>query len=265
MLREHSDIDRHTRWPDVKKKVDSDPRYRAVDSSSTREDWFREYCKILKDEKRRAKEKDREHRREKERKKERRESGGEKGEKRKRGTDESAGEEGEEGKVSDDEKKDEKKEKEKEKQARTEASLREREKEVQRTLATHLRDRDKEREQHKRDEAVQHFSALLADLVRNAELTWKEAKRQLRKDHRWDLADLLSRDEKEKLFNEHTDQLSKKKRDKFREMLDEVADLSLTSHWKDIKKLIKEDSRYVKFSASSERVSKIFDNLLYAG
>jgi transcription elongation regulator 1 len=46
-----------------------------------------------------------------------------------------------------------------------EASLREREKEVQRTLATHLRDRDKEREQHKHDEAVQHFNALLADLV----------------------------------------------------------------------------------------------------
>jgi transcription elongation regulator 1 len=49
-----------------------------------------------------------------------------------------------------------------------EASLREREKEVQRTLATHLRDRDKEREQHKHDEAVQHFNALLADLVSGA-------------------------------------------------------------------------------------------------
>lgn len=44
--------------------------------------------------------------------------------------------------------------------------MREREKEVQRTLATHMRDRDKEREQHKHDEAVQHFNALLADLVR---------------------------------------------------------------------------------------------------
>jgi transcription elongation regulator 1 len=52
-----------------------------------------------------------------------------------------------------------------------EASLREREKEVQRTLATHLRDRDKEREQHKHDEAVQHFNALLADLV--SETTFK--------------------------------------------------------------------------------------------
>lgn len=53
-----------------------------------------------------------------------------------------------------------------------EASLREREKEVQRTLATHLRDRDKEREQHKHDEAVQHFNALLADLVSGETFTF---------------------------------------------------------------------------------------------
>lgn len=57
------------------------------------------------------------------------------------------------------------KDKEAEKAARVEASLREREKEVQRTLAVHLRDRDNEREQHKHDEAVLHFNALLADLV----------------------------------------------------------------------------------------------------
>lgn len=37
-----------------------------MDSSGQREDWFREYCKILKDEKRKAKEKDREHKKEKE-------------------------------------------------------------------------------------------------------------------------------------------------------------------------------------------------------
>jgi hypothetical protein len=37
---------------------------------------------------------------------------------------------------------------------------------VQRTLATHLRDRDKERQHHRHTEAVQHFNALLADLVK---------------------------------------------------------------------------------------------------
>lgn len=69
MLREHSDIDRHSRWSDIKKKLDTDSRYKAVDSSSQKEDWFREYCKILKDEKKKAKEKDREHKREKDKEK----------------------------------------------------------------------------------------------------------------------------------------------------------------------------------------------------
>ena len=52
-----------------------------------------------------------------------------------------------------------------EKKAREEASLREREKEVQRALAPHLRDRDKERLAHQHGEAMQHFTALLTDLV----------------------------------------------------------------------------------------------------
>lgn len=69
LLREHSDIDRHSRWSDVKKKLDADARYKAVDSSNQREDWFREYCKILKEEKKRAKEKEREHKREKDKEK----------------------------------------------------------------------------------------------------------------------------------------------------------------------------------------------------
>lgn len=43
--------------------------------------------------------------------------------------------------------------------------MREREKEVQRSLGETLRERDKEREQHRREEAVQQFKALLVDLV----------------------------------------------------------------------------------------------------
>lgn len=60
LLKEHQEIDRHSRWSDVKKRLDSDPRYKAVDSSATREDWFREYQKVLKEERKRDKEKDRE-------------------------------------------------------------------------------------------------------------------------------------------------------------------------------------------------------------
>jgi len=43
--------------------------------------------------------------------------------------------------------------------------MKEREKEVKESLETSLRERDKERDQHKKDEAVQSFKALLVDLV----------------------------------------------------------------------------------------------------
>lgn len=42
MLKE-ADIDRYSRWSDVKRKVDSDPRYKVVESGVQREDWFRDY------------------------------------------------------------------------------------------------------------------------------------------------------------------------------------------------------------------------------
>ena len=43
--------------------------------------------------------------------------------------------------------------------------MKEREKEVKESLETSMRERDKERDQHKKDEAVQTFKALLVDLV----------------------------------------------------------------------------------------------------
>ncbi|KAL1461069.1 hypothetical protein WDU94_013000, partial [Cyamophila willieti] len=245
LLRETSEIDRHSRYSEIKKKIDSDPRYKAVDSGSLREDIFRDYIHELKEERRRQKDKERESRR----------GDKEEGEKEEGGA-RSGDEDGQGDKDTPDVDKDA------EKKARQEASIREREKEVQRTLAVHLRDRDNEREQHKRDEAVACFNALLADLVRNSELTWREAKRQLRKDHRWDSADLLDRDEKEKLFNEHIEELTKKKREKFRELLNETPEVSLSSSWKDIRKLIKEDPRYTKFSSSDRRCEREFKDYL---
>ncbi|CAK1556006.1 unnamed protein product [Leptosia nina] len=127
--------------------------------------------------------------------------------------------------------------KEREREARAQASIKEREKQVQKALATSLRDRDKEREYHKRDEAMQHFNALLADLVRNADLTWREAKKQLKKDHRYSLADDLSKEDKERLFNQHTSTLSLKRRDKLRTLLEEL-NVTCTAHWRDVRKLI---------------------------
>lgn len=58
LLKETSDIDRHSRWSETKRKIDSDPRYKAVDSSSRREDWFKDYVRKLEDKREKDKEKE---------------------------------------------------------------------------------------------------------------------------------------------------------------------------------------------------------------
>lgn len=211
LLKETPDIDRHSRWSEIKRKIDSDPRYKAVDSSSRREDWFKDYTRKLEDKKDSDEDEDK---------------------------------------------------KEREKQERIEASIRKREEEVQRSLSNSLRERDKEREQHKKDEAIQLFNALLSDLVRDSEASWRDTRKQLRKDHRWDMADLLDREEKEKLFEVHIDNLNKKNKEMFHKLLDETQ-ISLTASWKESRKLIKEDPRYSKFSSSDRKREKEFNDYLH--
>ena len=49
LLKETEGIDRHSRWSEIKKKINSDPRYEAVESSSRREDWFKDYIRNIED------------------------------------------------------------------------------------------------------------------------------------------------------------------------------------------------------------------------
>uniref|UniRef100_A0A8C5M177 Transcription elongation regulator 1 n=1 Tax=Leptobrachium leishanense TaxID=445787 RepID=A0A8C5M177_9ANUR len=201
-------LDGQSRWSKVKDKIENDSRYKAVESSSTREELFKQYIeKIIKN-------------------------------------------------------LDSEKEKELERQARIEASLREREREVQKARSEQTKEIDREREQHKREEAIQNFKALLSDMVRSSDVSWSDTRRTLRKDHRWESGSLLEREEKEKLFNEHIDALTKKKREHFRQLLDETYTITLTSTWKEIKKLIKEDPRYMKFSSSDRKRQREFEEYL---
>merc|ERR1711997_538861 len=58
LLKERNDVvDRHAHWSDVKKALESDARYKAVDSSSQKEDWFLDHMHDIKEEHRREKEK----------------------------------------------------------------------------------------------------------------------------------------------------------------------------------------------------------------
>lgn len=69
--------------------------------------------------------------------------------------------------------------------------------------------------------------------VRSSDATWSDTRRNLRKDHRWESASLLEREEKEKLFNEHVEALAKKKKEHFRQLLDETSMVrSVNTKWK---------------------------------
>lgn len=322
LLKENDEIDRHAYWADVKKGMQDDPRYLAVESSGQREDWFMDYVHELKDEHRREKDKKRA---EKERSRSRSVSRGRKkrsrsrsrskdkkkrdrskeSKKKKKDKDRSRSRdkkvkkdkrEKEDGEMSDEENahqrsESDKEEKEdrgevpkeekngheneatesgdddkkalneaKEKEERVQASLRKREEEVKANLAGHMRERDKEREQHEHTAAVNGFSALLTDLIRTPDFSWKEAKKILKKDSRWELVTggNLDKSERERLFDSHIDHLIAKKKDAFRSLLDEQKDVSLDAVFKDIKKDIKEDPRYGKFSSSDKKCEKEF-------
>jgi transcription elongation regulator 1 len=110
---------------------------------------------------------------------------------------------------------------------RVEASLRERERQVHAQQAELMSEREKEKERHVKDKATQHFMALMSDMVRNADANWKDTKRMLRKDHRWQMLESLSKEEKEDLFNGHINQLNQRKREQFRKLLDEQTEVSL--------------------------------------
>ena len=85
-------------------------------------------------------------------------------------------------------------------------------------------------------------------MVRTADAEWKETKKALRKDPRWEQD--LDRDEKEQLFQEHVNALVNKRTLAFHTLLSEHC--TLTSTWKEVKKVIKSDPRYEKI-VSNER------------
>ena len=96
--------------------------------------------------------------------------------------------------------------------------------------------------------------------MRSVDSTWHDSKKVVRKDPRYADCELLERSEKQKLYDEHIKSLTKKNREMFHRLLAETTEVTLTSQWKDVKKLIKDDPRYSKFS-SSDRVSSYYSVL----
>lgn len=73
----------------------------------------------------------------------------------------------------------------------------------------------------------------------------------------------LEKEEKVKLYEEHIQMLRSKKKDQFFALLDETTGVTLTSTWKEVKKLIKNDPRYEKLSHVADlKLDKAFSNYI---
>jgi transcription elongation regulator 1 len=284
MLKEIKGLHRNSSWTDTKKSLEDDPRYKAVENKDKRKDYFRDYCKYLDEkasngdsaskskDKSEHKHRDRDEKRDEDKPKDRMEH------------DHGSGDEERSGE-------DEEKRKEKEKQERIEASLRERNKEVRKIKEEYNSEREKERDSLRRDEAIESFKALLIDIIKpnmvyssekdkdkekekekdkekdkesksSGELTWKEAKKILKRDSRWSYAKILEKEKKEQLFDEHMGKFRAKKRDLFYQLLDDAPNINLkSSTWRDVRKEISSDPRYEKLQQNEAfKLDKEFES-----
>jgi len=320
MLKELKSLHRHSSWTETKRLVEGDSRYKAIESSVKREDYFRDYCKTLpekesksngtSDKKDRDRDRDRDRERERDKDKEKSKSkskhdDSDRREKESKLDDGNGKEEGETDDENDrmdtDQTDEEQARREREKQERVEQSLRERSKEVKEQLSKIKSETEKERDQLKRDEAIESFRALLIDLIKpttvaekdkekekekekdgdednkkqpedgknekhhhkSNELSWKEAKKILKKDPRWSLSKMVEKEKKEQLFDEHIAKFRAKKRDMFHQLLIDTPGIVIkVTTWKEAKKLIKSDPRYEKLSNSELKLEKEFDSFM---
>lgn len=111
-------------------------------------------------------------------------------------------------------------------------------------------------------EAEDIFHALLVELIVDPELDWHDAKRILRKSPQWDLTEQLPRDWKEKVFNKHQDKIFIRRREKFHQLLSETKEVTLDSDWRNIRRIIADDPRHIKFSSSDRRCEREFRDFI---
>ncbi|CAB3405168.1 unnamed protein product [Caenorhabditis bovis] len=202
LLEEQTGLTRKSKWSHVKKTLENDERYIALDSSSTREALFKDFIEKLADET-----------------------------------------------ASDIEE-----EQERERRLAAEAAIANRQREVEAELGDQLRERNRESEKHRMAEHEEKFKALLIDLVKSVDSDWHESRRLLRKDDRYAECDLLDKQKKEALFDDHIRSLERKRRDAFFVMLDNHAKITPTMRWKEAKRIIQDEEEvFSKVASNSER------------
>ena len=68
----------------------------------------------------------------------------------------------------------------------------------------------------------------ISSKVRQSTASWHATKKTLKKDSRWELADLLDSSDKERLFREHVLVLAEKKKKQFQKLLEETSEVGNT-------------------------------------
>ena len=102
--------------------------------------------------------------------------------------------------------------------------------------------------------------------TKTAELSWKEAKKILKRDARWSHCRVLDKELKERLYDQHMQKFRAKKRELFAQLLDETAGIVMrTSVWRDVKRLVRHDARFVKLqqSESSFKMEREFEHYMH--
>lgn len=142
------------------------------------------------------------------------------------------------------------------KKTEEERALDQRKREVEAELGDLNKERAKEHERHKFHEHEESLRALLVDLIKNPDMSWHDAKKQLKKDDRYESLSMLDREARERLFNEHIDVLEKKRKDLFFQLLNEDDQIRFNTKWREARKIIADDDKFSKVRAN-ERVSYV--------
>lgn len=104
-----------------------------------------------------------------------------------------------------------------------------------------------------RDDAETIFTDILIELIAETDIEWHDAKRIMRRHPQWPYVDRLPRDWMEMVFERHLDKIYLRRKEKFQQLLGETKEVTLASEWRDIRRIIREDPRYIKFAGNSDR------------
>lgn len=148
-----------------------------------------------------------------------------------------------------------------EKKRRMQEAIEKRKRQAEEARGAIGRQMDTERKKHQTGAARDTFVTMLSEKIRSTDYNWDDAKSKLKKESRWSQVSELERSEMEALFHEHMDSLKEKRKKAYHQLLQEHK-INTTSSWKEIRRKIKDDVRYQKFSSSERKKEREFNDYI---